>query len=390
QALRDFTSGFAELSVPVTGAKQNIPGAHSVNVDAAVRYDSYSGNVGSTTDPEVNASWAPVNDEFKLRASAGKSFIAPQLYSLYGPVQSGSTDSITYNTVSGGQKSAQFQQTGGSNPLLKPTTAKSWTVGFVATPKMLDGLSVSFDYSQIDEKAIVGTVPADTIIQSVETLGPASPYIGEVHYNLPNGPEPSAPGGISGKSPQQIYVIQNLINLGGQKINSADFTIDYLKKVANVGVFDVTSIWTWYTSYQLQQIPTEPYYEYTGTASKNEGTVPKWRTYTTVDWKNWGADAFVAITWIDSVANIGVGGSGASSNGSVGSFTSFDLGLSYDFAHLHLNRALDGLKVTIGVNNVANKLPPLAPNVFPNTNADVGTYNGAIGRMFYVDGQYSF
>ena len=51
---------------------------------------------------------------------------------------------------------------------------------------------------------------------------------------------------------------------------------------------------------------------------------------------------------------------------------------------------LDGLKVTIGANNVFNRLPPLAVNAFPNTNADVGTYDGAIGRMFYIDAKYSF
>jgi len=28
--------------------------------------------------------------------------------------------------------------------------------------------------------------------------------------------------------------------------------------------------------------------------------------------------------------------------------------------------------------------------VFPNTNADVGTYDGAIGRMFYIEGKYTF
>jgi iron complex outermembrane receptor protein len=74
----------------------------------------------------------------------------------------------------------------------------------------------------------------------------------------------------------------------------------------------------------------------------------------------------------------------------VGSFCAIDLGVAYDFGHLHQYKALEGLKVTFGVNNVANRLPPLAPNVFPNTNADVGTYDGAIGRMFYVEGKYSF
>jgi iron complex outermembrane receptor protein len=390
QAVRAITAGFAEVSVPITSAKENIPFAHSINADVAIRYDDYSGNVGSTTDPEVNVSWAPVDDQFKVRASAGKSFIAPALYSLYGPVSSGSTPSITYTSVSGSVNTAQFQQTGGANPDLKPTTAKSWSAGFVYTPKALNGLTITVDYSQIDEKAIVGTIPSESIIQSVETDGTSSPYISEVHYNTPTGAEPTGPGGISSKSAQSIYVVQNLVNLGGQKINSTDINIEYTWKMADVGKFDLTSNWTWYNSYMLQLIPTEPYYQYAGTVTINEGTLPKWRTYTQLDWKNWGAEAFVGVTWIDSAENEDVGGSSATDEGTVGSFCAIDLGVAYDFGHLHQYKALEGLKVTFGVNNVANRLPPLAPNVFPNTNADVGTYDGAIGRMFYVEGKYSF
>jgi len=391
-AVRDFTSGFAEVSVPVTGSKQNIPGAYSINIDGAVRYDSYSGNVGSTTDPQVNFSWEPIDDQLKLRASAGKSFIAPQLFELYGPVSSGSTTSITYNVYNGGgaQKSNQFNQTGGSNPDLKPTTANSWTAGFVYTPKAVAGLSFTVDYSDISMKQIVGTVPSPTVIQSVETLGSASPYDGLVHLNSPTGNLLTAPGGVSSHSPQQIYVVANLVNLSGQKVNSTDFTLDYVKAFPGVGRFDLTSVWTWYNSYKLEIIPSEPFYEYTGTASQNLGTVPKWRTTTTLDWSNHGVDAFVTGTYVSSVTDVGVGGDDQFGLEGVAAFTAFDLGLSYDFKALHASKWLDALKVTIGVNNVANKLPPEAINAFPNTNADVGTYDGAIGRMYYVNAKYSF
>jgi iron complex outermembrane receptor protein len=390
-ALRDVLSEFAESNLPVTAPAQNIPGAHSINIDGAIRSDKYNGAVGSTTNPQVSLSYEPVDDQFKIRASAGKSFVAPQLYSLYGPVQSGSTTSITYNPAGGGApKTAQFNQTGGSNPDLKPTTAKSWSAGFVFTPKAITGLTFTFDYSEIDQKQIVGTIPANTIIQDVETNGASSPYDADVHYNTPTGLSPSAAGGISNHSPQSIYVIQNLVNLSGSKTNSADIDLDYTKKIAGVGKLDFHSVWTWYTSVQLQQLPTEAYYEYAGTASVNEGSVPKWRTYTTLGWKNFGLDAVVGMTYVESVNNIDVGGIQASNQGTVGSFTAFDLSLSYDFAHLHFSKWTDNLKVTVGVNNVADTLPPLAPNVFPDTNADVGTYDGAVGRMWYVNASYKF
>jgi len=390
EATRNVSSGFAELNAPITSSKMAIPGLYAVDVDAAVRYDDYSGQVGSTTNPEVTLSWEPYGDELKIRASAGKSFIAPQLYSLYGPVQSGSTTDITYNGVDGTSHEAQFNQTGGANPALKPTTAHQWTAGFVYTPKYVSGLSVSVDYSDITEKAIVGVIPAATIIQDVETKGSASPYVDEVHFNTPTGATPTTPGGISSRSPQQIYVIQNLVNLGGQKIDSTDITLDYTWKMANIGKFNINSVWTWFNSYELQQLPTEQFYNYTGEASQNEGTIPKWRTYSTVSWKNFGAEAVIGVTYVSSVQDVGVGGDSAVPSGSVSSFTAFDGSLSYDFSHLHMGKALDGLKVTVGVDNAFNKQAPLAIAAFPNTNADVGEYDGPIGRMMYVKASYKF
>jgi iron complex outermembrane receptor protein len=212
-----------------------------------------------------------------------------------------------------------------------------------------------------------------------------------VHYNTPSGPEVSGPGGISSHSPQSINVIANNVNLSGDKINSTDIDIEYTKKVAGIGKFDVSSVWTWYNSYEEELIPTEPYYQYAGFASTNAGTVPKWRTHTTLTWSNYGVDAFVAVTYVSSVQDIGVGGDNQYGFESVASFTSFDVGVSYSFSHLHASKWLDGLKVSVGCNNIADMQPPQARNAFnSSTNADIGTYDGAIGRMFYVDCKYSF
>jgi len=388
-ASRNVLSEFAEISLPVTSPKMNIPGAYSINLDAAVRHDDYSGQVGATTNPEFSGSWQPLDDQLKFRASGGASFVAPELFELYGPVSSGSTPSITYTPVGGGSNTAQFNQTGGSNPELKPSTAHEWAAGFVYTPKYVKGLSLSVDYSQIKQKDIIGTVPSNTIIQDVETNGTASPYISYVHLNSPTGAELSGPGGISSHSPQQIYVIQTLVNLAGQNVHSTDIQLDYMWNTG-FGKFDVTSTWTWYNSYTLALIPTEPFYQYSGYASGNEGTIPKWRTYTTVDYKVAGWDAVLGMTYISSVQDIGTGGDDQYGFEHVASFFAFDGQLSYQFKKLHVGYGLDGLKVTLGVNNMFDRQPPLAINAFPDTNADVGTYDGAIGRMWYVSASYKF
>lgn len=389
-AKRDFDSIYGEVSVPITGPSQGIPGLYAVNIDGAVRWDSYSGQVGNSTDPQVTLSWSPIDADLKLRASAGKSFLAPQLFSLYGPVSSGSTALVDYTSINGTAEAAQFNQTGGSNPALKPTTANTWTAGFVYTPKAVNGLHISVDYSDIFEKGVVGVAPVDTIIQSVETEGTASPYVADVHYNTPGGAEVSGPGGISSRSPQSIYVIQNLVNLSGSRVDSTDINVEYVMNT-NSGRFDFDTTWTWYNRYLLQIIPSEPYYEYSGTASTEEGTVPKWHGYSTVDWKLAGFEATVGLTYIESVQDIGAAGDNESGFERVGSFTSWDLQLGYDFGHLNANRFLNGFRIDVGVNNAFNRMPPEALAAFSgSTNADVGTYLGPIGRMLYIDGHYKF
>jgi iron complex outermembrane receptor protein len=390
EANRDFDSFYGELNIPVVSPAMGVPVVYAADINGAVRYDSYSGHVGATTDPQGKLSWQPFDASFKLRASAGKSFIAPQLFNLYGPVSSGSSDNIAYTTASGGTNQAQFNQTGGANPNLKPSTANSWLAGFVSTPTFLKGLEISADYSDIFQRLAVGTVPAATVVQDVELAGAASPYADLVHFNSPTGPTPTAPGQISTHSPQQIYVIQNDLNLAGTRIDSTDFRLDYAFSTS-YGKFDVSSAWTWYNRYRLQLIPTEQYYDYVGKASTTQGTtIPRWRTYTNIDWKIAGFDAFVGWTYVGAVTDVGVGGSDESIPVRVPSFNAWDLGVTYNFKQLHLSRWTDGLSMTVGVNNVANAQPPLAVNAFPDTNADVGSYDGAIGRMGYIDASYKF
>ena len=47
-------------------------------------------------------------------------------------------------------------------------------------------------------------------------------------------------------------------------------------------------------------------------------------------------------------------------------------------------------ELRLGINNVFNRMPPAAPNAFPATNADVGDYNGPIGRLYYVEVKYRY
>ncbi|MEJ1974134.1 MAG: TonB-dependent receptor [Lacunisphaera sp.] len=96
--------------------------------------------------PKVSLAWLPFDDQLKIRASYGKSFSEPSLYQLFGPTSTGFTSDLSsvraYNTngtPTGGFIGLQGHQSGGSNSLLTPSHAKSYTVGFVYSPKWAKG-----------------------------------------------------------------------------------------------------------------------------------------------------------------------------------------------------------------------------------------------------------
>ena len=50
---------------------------------------------------------------------------------------------------------------------------------------------------------------------------------------------------------------------------------------------------------------------------------------------------------------------------------------------------LKGLTIRAGCTNLFDKMPPPAPAVWTDSNADIGTY-GCLGRVLYIDASYKF
>lgn len=395
-ASRDITSLYAELKIPVFGASQNIPGVHELTLNMAGRYDNYT-VVGHSTVPEVSVMYRPIDDQFALRASAGKSFSAPTLFDLFGPVQSGQIPPVTFNDYGGGQTvDAVFNGIGGSNPDLQPARATTWSAGFVLAPHAVKGFSLSADFFQVVDKGEIGYLSIPAIVQSVELQGASSPFAQYVHIGGPDAAGVTGPGQLSTAAPSSVFVQVPLINLASEAVKGFDATLDWTIPTASIGRFDLASSLSVYNSFRLQAIPTEDYYQYAGHAtggsssSSSQGTIPRWRTYTTLDWRYGGIDARIGQTFVPSVTDIGPGGDAATEPVSVGSYQQIDLLFGYDFSSVDKTGWLGRLTLRAGVNNVFNKMPPAAPNAFPSTNVDVGTYNGAVGRLFFVDASYRF
>jgi len=393
-ASRDFTSFYGEAKVPLIGPAQNIPGFHELTIDLAGRTDNYS-QVGHSAVPEAGLLYEPVDGQISFRGTVGRSFGAPELANLFGPPISGPIPPFGYQGYYGNTaSSAGFTGISGPNPNLKPFKANTWEAGFELAPRGIPGFDLSFNFFEANVKGDIGYLNQVSIVQSVEDLGPSSPFAQYVHVGSPGGPGVTGPGQLSTANPTSIYLQVPLINLSAQADKGFDATFAYALKTQSSGQFRFSSTATVWNSYLVQEIPTENYYQYAGTASgggsSSQGTIPRWRTYTTVDWKLGEWEAGIGHTYIPSVTDIGPGGSASSPPVPVGDYQQFDVNGGFDFSRSKAVHWLGKAEIKVGINNVFNKMPPLAPNAFPATNADIGDYNGPIGRLYYVEAKYRY
>jgi iron complex outermembrane receptor protein len=405
---REVQAAFAEVRLPLTSPAMHIPGAHQLELSAAVRAEKFDdARVGRSTVPKYTLRWLPVDEQLAFRYTYSEAFSAPTLFSLYGPSTTGSTNQTAVRDALGSQFSGQAQQRSGSNADLRPTDSQTHSLGVVVSPRALRGLTGSVTYLHINQKDLLGTPGVVTILQSVNQLGTASPYINAVALgNFPGAPgaRPITQAGelSSGLSSgafgvSDIYVSNIDTNIAGQKIRALDATLDYESPATALGVFDLGFTASFFFDYHFQALPTQPYYEYAGTATSiqgagTQGTLPGYRTFTTAGWRisNW--EFRVAHLYIPAVQDLGTGGHAFATNPAsqrfpVEAYTSWDLSASYRFQAAPgrpLSRWLAGLTLGVGVNNLTDAMPPAASRAFVDSGADTSTYGGGIGRLYSV------
>ena len=171
---------FGELDIPLLA---DMPYAYQVNLNVSGRlsnYDSY----GQSETYKAGLNWA-FTPEIRARTSYGTSFRAPALYEQFLGAQVGyqgqtidpcydylENDNIEPAVLAGciadgasttlGGSSVAVSSVGGRD-LLDPETAKSWTAGFVITPRDMP-ISVAVDYYEFEINDAVSQLGANEII----------------------------------------------------------------------------------------------------------------------------------------------------------------------------------------------------------------------------------
>ncbi len=228
---RNSKSVFAELSVPLTSF---------ADLSGSVRYDDYS-DFGSTTNPNIGltlkpASWLKVfghwNTSFNAPTAVDDLAIATGRFvcGIYLPGGNGTsrqprpTDPLGRDTSKQGSCAMVLQ---GSTPGLQPQTAKSWAVGFEATPAA--GLRVGGEVYSIDLKNALGTLnPSSastyTTQASQYTYNVTAAGYAAVLAQLTNG---ASLGTQQPSSNIAIIVDTRTTNLNAAKIKGVDLHASY-------------------------------------------------------------------------------------------------------------------------------------------------------------------
>ena len=228
-AQRNAKSVFAEVTLPITSF---------ATVNGSVRYDNYS-DFGSTTNPNIGVTLKPTS-WLKLFGHWNTSFNAPTAIDtlaigtgryVCGIYVAGSTnpaqrptDPLGRDTSRQGTCAIVLQ---GSSPGLRPQTAKSWAVGFEATPG--SGFRFGGEFYSIDLKNALGTLnPAVTSTYSTNpdlyTYNITAPQFAAVLATLGNGATLAAQQPSSNIA---IVVDTRISNLNAAKVEGVDFHVNY-------------------------------------------------------------------------------------------------------------------------------------------------------------------
>ncbi len=168
---------FAELYAPVFDN-----GEQSLALKAGARYDDYN-LFGDDTTWQIGLEFQAM-DSLKLRGTAGTAFRAPTISELFAGLQRSAPsyrdpcDASDYAANYGGngtniapgcgaeanRTDTQVTSYVGGNLNLKPETADTFTAGFVFTPEVADGLSITIDWWRIEMEDAISSYGVQYIL----------------------------------------------------------------------------------------------------------------------------------------------------------------------------------------------------------------------------------
>ncbi|HVI06076.1 MAG TPA: TonB-dependent receptor, partial [Sphingomicrobium sp.] len=390
---------FGELLLPFLKDRSF---AKELSVDLGYRYSKYNTFSGKSTW-KADASWTVVNG-LRFRGGYSFAFRAPSLADLYAG------DAVGNESLNGGDPcdilnrgtSSQLQalcaaqspaagsstysfaganvtvpvQTGG-NKLLKPETARTWSIGTVLTP--VRGLSLSVDYYDMSISGAISSLSSGQILASCygatanPTFSVNNPFCQRVTRDPNSG--------------QITLLASGLFNYSKFKLSGVDAQIDYrlpldrLGMPERAGALQIGSIVSYLRKYVVTPSDGTASTNFAGAISdtfvtsdgENLYSHPRWKANTYLSYLNGPFVGTLRWRYIGHMANLD------DATQKVPSVSYFDADLHYKFSKW--------LSLSAGMNNIADKKPPFIGTLELRT--DAATYD-VVGRTWYLGAKLSF
>ncbi len=259
----DAVDLYGEVNVPLVSDK---PFIRDLSIGAAIRGSKYSGVENIRSTYKIDGSWRPVED-ILFRASYNKATRAPSIYELssnantsYGTLDTNTLGDPCAGTspvasreicASTGVTAAQYgaiQQCpdflctvrNGSEGLVTPEVAHTYTYGLVLTPRMLRGFSATADYYSIEIQNGIGYYRAIDFLQTCANTG-YDFFCSQLQRNA-DGTLFSDAGAATG------YINQGYSNLGRTNARGFNFSANYDTRMGSWARFSTSYVATLQTA----------------------------------------------------------------------------------------------------------------------------------------------
>jgi len=388
---------FTEIRLPLATQKTL---ADDLFVEGGYRYSRYSQGFGTDTY-KLGLLWAPIQD-LRLRGSYQRAVRAPNISEYFSPqliATEGTVDPCAGTPTASlaaceltGVKPTQYghippspisQYNGltGGNPDLQPEVATTYTAGLVVQPRGVPNLQLSLDYFNIRIAGVMGVIGADIIIlnclESVGNPAQQARFCPQVHRDSLGSLWLSPDG----------YTSDLIVNEGELSTAGTDLSATYRVPLSGAG-----SLSFGFTGTHLQSLKTTPVagfgsYDCVGYFGAICTVAPKWRHVLNAGWSTPWKRLELSVRWryIGAVeseqtsTNSFLSGTPYLPLAHIPAYNYFDL-----VGSINLGR---NVSLRLGVNNIADKVPPLIPGNDCSSNFCSG--NTAPG-FYDVLGRYLF
>jgi len=316
RAGRKEWSIYSEALIPIFSPKWNIPGFYSLEVTAGDRFEQWFNNDTNAFVPKVGLRWQPFDESLTIRSTWGEGFLEPSMVQLYGPTRfllgpvhfigfapPGTAQSGTLQDVT--DPETTIEQLPNKN--LAPEHDRTWTAGFVYTPKWIPprygSLTLTVDFWDVERTGVAMFLAPSFIVNQYN----AGVFPGIVSPAVPTLASPPAvlfdpEGGFAGVSSPYI-------NGGRENARGVDLGLQYQIETG-------FGTWTWLTrvSYLDQfvfQFPGDKAWQVAGRANNDwfEGSFFgdvtsgdawfKWKGITNLDWTWHNFDLNATVHMVD-------------------------------------------------------------------------------------------